>query len=203
MKQMIENRGHRMFKTLIEMLRNPDEFYESVWEEGGLRPFIFFLQVSGMIALFTTVVNYLGWPSNDISSAYQAQIVAWQITQQQLLPAIGVWAYLVEPFLILSISLIMGLFITGFLHMMYRLLGGKGPILNAWKSACYGVGPCVLLGWIPYWSPFVAVWSLLYQFYYGPKVLYQMKEGRALIILAFIIGATLLELILKGTTVGF
>jgi hypothetical protein len=61
----------------------------------------------------------------------------------------------------------------------------------------------VLFGWVPYWSLFVAVWSLLLQFYLGPKILYRMKEGVALMILAFIVGATLLELITKGTTVGF
>jgi hypothetical protein len=34
-------------------------------------------------------------------------------------------------------------------------------------------------------------------------VLYHMKEGAALIILAFLVGATLLELMIKGTTVSF
>jgi hypothetical protein len=177
--------------------------FEDIRDEGVLQPFIFFLQVSAIIAIFTPFANYMGWPSTDRSAAYQAQIIAWQITEKQLLPALGYWAYLVEPFLVLSISLFMALFMTGFVHIIFRLLGGKGPILNAWKSACYGVGPCVLLGWIPYWSPFVAVWSLLLQFYYGPKMLYRMKEGTALIILDFIIGVTLLELMIKGTTLGF
>jgi hypothetical protein len=192
-----------MFKRLFKMLRNPDEFFEGVRDEGGLQSFIFFLQVSVIIAVFTPIINYLGWPSNDQSAAFQAQIMAWQITDEQLLPILGGWAYVIEAFLILVLSLLVALFMTGFLHLIFRLLGGKGPILNAWKAACYGAGPCVLLGWIPYWSPFVAVWSLLLQFYYGPKILYRMKEGRALIILVCILGATLLELMIKGTTVGF
>lgn len=192
-----------MFKNLFKMLWKPDEFFEGVRGEGWLQPFVFFLQVSAIIALFTPIVNYLGWPSTDHSAAYQAQIMAWQITEKQLLPTLGGWAYLVEFFLILGLSLSVVLFMTGFLHLIFRLFGGKGPILNAWKAACYGAGPCVLLGWIPYWSLFVAVWSLLLQFYYGPKILYRMKEGMALIILACIIGATLLELMTKGTTVGF
>ncbi|MFZ2096928.1 MAG: YIP1 family protein [Anaerolineales bacterium] len=192
-----------MFKRLFKMLRNPDEFFEGVRDEGGLQSFIFFLQVSVIIAVFTPIVNYLGWVSNDQSAAFQAQIIAWKITDEQLLSVLGGWAYVVEVFLILALSLLVLLFMTGFLHLIFRLLGGKGPILNAWKAACYGTGPCVLLGWIPYWSPFVAVWSLLLQFYYGPKILYRMKEGRALIILVCILGATFLELMIKGTTVGF
>jgi hypothetical protein len=192
-----------MFKRLFKMLRNPDEFFEGVRDEGGLQSFIFFLQVAAIIALITPIANYLGWPSNDQSAAFQAQIMAWQITDEQLLPILGGWAYIIEAFLILALSLLVVVFITGSLHLIFRLLGGKGPILNAWKAACYGAGPCVLLGWIPYWSPFVAVWSLLLQFYCGPKILYRMKEGRALIILACILGVTLLELMINGTTVGF
>jgi hypothetical protein len=192
-----------MIKKLIRLLKQPDEFYEDIREESARQPLIFFLQVSAIIAVFTPIVNYLGWPSADDSAAYQAQIMAWQVTEEQLIPALGGWAYVAEAFLILGLSLVVALFMTGFLHLIYRVLGGKGPLLNAWKAACYGVGPCVLLGWVPYWSPFVAVWSLLLQFYYGPKILYRMKEGIALAVLAFIVGATLLELMTKGTTVGF
>jgi hypothetical protein len=65
------------------------------------------------------------------------------------------------------------------------------------------VGPRVILGWTPYWSLFVGAWSLVLQLYYGPKVLYRMREGRALAILALFLGATLLEFATKGTTVGF
>jgi hypothetical protein len=192
-----------MFKKLVRMLRQPDEFFESIREESTRQPFVFFLQVSAIIALFTPVVNYLGWPSTDQSAAFQAQIMAWQITEKQLLPTLGGWAYVIEIFLILGLSLLILLFMTGFLHLTFRLLGGTGPILNAWKAACYGAGPCVLFGWVPYWSLFVAAWSLLLQFYFGPKVLYRMREGPALALLAVIIGATLLELMTKGTTVGF
>jgi len=192
-----------MLMRLYTMLRTPDVFFEGVRDEGGLNPFSFFLQISAIIALFTPIVNYLGWQSTDQSAAYQAQIIAWKITQEQLLPVLGGWSYVIEFFLILGLSLIVLVFMTGFLHLIFRLLGGKGPILNARKVACYGAGPCVLLGWLPYWSVFVAIWSLLFQFYYGPKVLYRMQEGLALIILAFIVGATLLELMVRGTTVGF
>jgi hypothetical protein len=195
-------RGGKMIRKLVHLLARPDRFFEDVRAEGAGEPLLFFLKVSAIIALFTPIVNYLGLPSNDASAAYQAQILAWQITEDQLLPTLGNWAYVIEVFLIFGLSLLVLLFMTAFLHVVFRVLGGKGSILNAWKAACYGAGPCVILGWIPYWSLFVAVWSLLLQFYYGPKTLYRMKEGTALAILAFIVGATLLELIVKGTTVG-
>jgi hypothetical protein len=68
---------------------------------------------------------------------------------------------------------------------------------------CYGAGPCALLGWVPYWTLFVGAWSLVLQLYFGPKVLYRVREGRALLALAFFVGAALLEFATQGTTVGF
>ena len=192
-----------MFRKLLLMLKEPEEFFEVIREEGYREPFIFLLQVSVVIAFFTPIVNYLGWPSTDRTSTYQAQIVAWQITSEQLLPRLGAWAYVVEAFLILGLALVVALFLAGFLHLIFRALGGQGAILNAWKAVCYGVGPCVLLGWVPYWTLFVGAWSFVLQLYFGPKVLYRMREGRALLILAFFMGATLLEFAIKGTTVGF
>ncbi len=192
-----------MFRKLLWMLQEPVEFFEAVRDEGYREPLVFLLQVSAVIALFTPMMNYLGWPSTDRTSTYQAQIIAWRVTSEQLLPRLGVGAYVVEAFLILVLALVIAASLTAFLHLIFRLLGGHGSILNAWKAACYGVGPCVLLGWVPYWTLFVGAWSFVLQLYFGPKVLYRMREGRALLILAFFVGATLLEFVAKGTTVGF
>ncbi|MGC9523248.1 MAG: YIP1 family protein [Anaerolineae bacterium] len=192
-----------MLKRLFWMLSEPERFFEAVRTEGYRDPFLFLVRVSAVIALFTPLMNYLGYESTDRTSTYQAQIIAWQITREQLLPRLGTLAYVVEAVLILGLAIVIALFLAGFLHLVFRVLGGRGPFLNAWKAVCYGTGPCVLLGWLPYWSLFVGAWSLVLQLYYGPKVLYRMREGRALLILALFLGATLLEFATKGTTVGF
>ena len=192
-----------MFKKLFSMLKEPEEFFRGVREEGFRKPLLFLIQVSAVIALFTPIVNYLGWPSTDRTSTYQAQIIAWKITSEQLLPRLGAWAYIVEAFLILALALVIALILAGFIHLIFRVFGGQGSFLDAWKATCYGTGPCVLLGWVPYWTLFVGAWSFVLQLYFGPKVLYRMRDGRALLILALFFGATLLEFTLKGTTVGF
>lgn len=192
-----------MVKRLVWMLTGPDEFFEAVRQEGYREPTLFLLQLSAIIALFTPIVNYLGWESTDRTSTFQAQILAWRITRDQLLPRLGAWAYVVEVLLILGLAAVIAVLLAAFVHLVYRLLGGQGSFRDAWKATCYGVGPCVILGWIPYWSLFVGAWSFVLQLYYGPKVLYRMREGRALLILAFFVGATLLEFATKETTVGF
>lgn len=192
-----------MLRKLLYMLKEPDQFFESARGEGYRELLFFLLQVSAVIAFFTPITNWLGWPSTDRNSAYQAQILVWRITSEDLLPRWGTSAYVVEAFLILILALVLAICMSVFLHLIFRLLGGEGPSLNAWKAICYGVGPCVLVGWIPYWTFFMGTWSLLLQLYYGPKVLYRMREGRALLILALFVGVILLEFATKGTTVGF
>jgi hypothetical protein len=64
-------------------------------------------------------------------------------------------------------------------------------------------GSLYSLWWVPYWSLFVGAWSLILQFYYGPKTLYKLPEGRAIWIMAFFVGAAILEFAMRGTTVGF
>jgi hypothetical protein len=192
-----------MFRKLLWMLRKPDEFFETVREERYREPFLFLFQASAIIAFFTPIMNWLGCESTDRTSTFQAQILAWRITSERLLPRLGAWAYILEAFLILGLTVVIALALAAFVHLIYRLLGGQGPFLNAWKATCYGTGPCVLLGWVPYWTLFVGAWSLVLQLYFGPKVLYRLREGRALAILALFLGATLLEFATKQTTVGF
>jgi hypothetical protein len=39
--------------------------------------------------------------------------------------------------------------------------------------------------------------------YYAPKILYRVREGRAILVLAVMISSTLIEFATQGTTVGF
>ncbi len=86
-----------MFRKLLWMLKQPEEVFEGVREEGCGEPFIFRLRVSAVIAFFAPIVDYLGSASTDRTSTYQAQILAWRITSEQLLPCLGAWAYVLKP----------------------------------------------------------------------------------------------------------
>jgi len=120
-----------------------------------------------------------------------------------LLSAHGVYAYLIEAILIFGFAVSILFLLTFILHLVYRLIGGKGPVLNAWKAACYGVGSCLLGGFLPYVSLFAGFYSFAMQFYLGPMVLYRVKEGRAIIVFVVFIAMTFVEMIASGTTVGF
>lgn len=188
---------------MIPLLKNPSGFFESARLEGWKPSFKFFLQITVVLSIATPIVNYLGIESTDFSSSSQAQIIAYRLMQNSLLDQYGLYAYFIEALLILVFSCIILVFGTGFLHVIYKLMGGRGSILNAWKAMCYGVGPCVFGGFLPYLSLFAGFYSLLLQLYVGPKVLYEVQESRAIFLLAIIIALTFIKMFVLGTTVGF
>jgi len=190
-------------RKMMYLLENPSGFFEGVRDESWKPSFKFFLQITIVLSIATPIVNYLGIESKDFSSSYQAQIIAYRLMKNFLLDRYGISAYLIEPLLILAFACVILPLLVGFLHIIFRLMRGKGSVLNAWKAACYGVAPCILGGFLPYISLFAGFYSLLLQCYMGPKVLYAVKESRALLWLALIIALTFIEMFTMGTTVGF
>jgi hypothetical protein len=186
---------------LLGLLKNPTEFFENVRGEDWKPAFKFFLVITIILSIVTPIVNYFGIESTDFSSAYQAQIIAYRLVKNTLLTQYGEYAYLIGSFLILVFACGILIFGTAFLHLIFRLMGGKGPILNAWKAMCYGVGPCILGGFLPYISLFAGFYSLILQFYIGPRVLYRVKESRAIVFLAILLALIFIKMFVRGTTV--
>lgn len=120
-----------------------------------------------------------------------------------MLGLFGIYAYLLEVILIFSIAILILISTTLMLHVIYRAMGGSGSPLNAFKAACYGVGPCLLGGFLPYVSLFAGFYSMALQFYIGPMVLYKAKQGRATAVFVAFITLAFVEMFALGTTVGF
>jgi hypothetical protein len=193
----------RTIELLAKQLASPSEFFNSVQTEGWKPAFVFFLWVTLFISLVTPIVNYLGIASTDLSSSYQAQIAAYNFVRNNLFELYGVYAYLIEAVLIFAFAIPILLFLTLLLHLIYRVIGGQGSVLNAWKAACYGIGPCLLGGFLPYISLFAGFYSFAMQFYLGPMALYKAKENRAIAVFTAFIALTFIEMFVLGTTVGF
>lgn len=193
----------KMIKKLVKELADPDGFFNDARDESWKSAFSFFLWVTLFISIVTPVVNFLGVESTDLSSSYQAQIMAYTLVKNNLLGVYGSFAYLIEAVLIFALAIPILFFLTALLHLIYRLIGGRGSVLNAWKAACYGLGPCLLGGFLPYVSLFAAFYSFAMQFYLGPMTLYDAKQGRAIIVFVAFIALTFIEMFTLGTTAGF
>lgn len=188
-------------RRLWSLLRDPVGFLESARNENWTPAFVFFVEVTALVSIMTPIMNYVGFESTDFSSAYQAQIMAFRLVEKYLLPSYGTLAYVIEPLVIVSFACLMLCFLTVFLHAACKIMGGTGGILNAWKMTCYGVGPCILGGFLPYVALFAAFYSLLLQLYIGPRTLYRVSESRALVFLAIVIALAFNEMFAFGTTV--
>jgi hypothetical protein len=199
---MLENML-KMLRQLKKLLADPSGFFGNVKTENWKPCFIFFLWITLIISIITPIVNFFGIESMDLSSSYQAQIVAYNFLKNSLLQTYGVLAYVFETLLIFALAIMILVFLTVFLHLVYRAIGGQGSVLNAWKAACYGVGPCLLGGFLPYISLFAGFYSFAMQFYLGPRELYKAKESRAIAVFVAMIALTFIEMFVLGTTVGF
>ena len=191
-----------MIKKLIKQLTKPSEFFNSTRTESWKPAFVFFVWVTLFVSVVTPIVNFFGIESTDLSSSYQAQIMAYKLVKNNLLDFYGAYAYLIEAVLIFAFAVLNLCFLTLFLHLVYRLVGGQGSVLNAWKAMCYGIGPCLLGGFLPYVSLFAGFYSFAMQFYLGPMTLYEAKESRAIVVFVALIAWTFIEVFVLGTTVG-
>jgi len=192
-----------IFNILILEIVNPTKFFNSARNENWKPSFKFFLRITLIISLVTAAINFLGIESNDFSASYQSQIAAYNYVKNSLVPLYGSYAYMLEPFIIFAFAVPVLLLLALILHVTYRLIGGQGSILNGWKAACYGIGPCLLGGFLPYISLFAAFYSFAMQFYLGPMILYKAKESRAIIIFTSYIALAFIEMFVFGTTVGW
>ena len=193
----------QVLEKLRSQLANPSEFFDSRKIEGWKPAFGFFLRVTFFISVVTPIVNYFGVESTDFSSSYQAQIAAYNLVKNNLLEFYGAYAYIIEAVLIFAFSVPILVFLTLLLHLIYRGIGGQGSLMNAWKAACYGVGPCLLGGFLPYISLFAGFYSFAMQFYLGPMILYRARQSRAIVIFVAFVTLTFIEMFVLGTTTGF
>jgi hypothetical protein len=191
-----------LLKKLTAQISSPKEFFNSVREEGWKPCFIFYAWVTLFISVVTPILNFFGMESTDISSSYQSQILAYNFVKNNLFPTYGSSAYLSEVVLIFPISLLVLGFLTLLMHAVYRVIGGQGSVLNAWKAVCYGIGPCLFGGFLPYVALFAGFYSFTMQFYLGPMTLYSAKEGRAILVFTSFIAMVFIEMFTTGTTVG-
>ncbi|NWG11037.1 hypothetical protein HXY33_04715, partial [Candidatus Bathyarchaeota archaeon] len=108
-----------MFRQLIKLLTDPNAFFNNARTESWKPCFIFFLWVTLIIAVITPIVNFFGIESTDASSSYQAQILAYNFVKNSL-QTYGFLAYIIEAVLIFALAIPILLFLTIFLHSIYR-----------------------------------------------------------------------------------
>jgi len=177
----------KFFYTTWEIVRDPSAFFEEVREEGWWPAYRYLLTV----AVIMSILSPLAWAfgvdgESPVNTSLSAQRDTYRWWRDTLRPQFGNWSY---PLAILTlfVTIHLHLIFTPVLHFVFRLLGGRGPLLNAWKAMCYGLAPTLALGFLPFLGVLTGVYATLLQLAIGPATLYRVKDGRAYVLVVIVL----------------
>ncbi len=186
------------FITTWQIIRDPAVFFDEERNAEVWKPYRYFLIVACILSLLSPLAWGLGVDgSSPLNTSLTAQrdVYRWWVqnfpdqTRGLSLPA-AILMLLAEMHVVLLIS-------TLTLHLVFRILGGRGPLSYAWKSICYGLAPVLLMGFLPVAGLVTGLYAMLIQLAIGPAALYQVKDGRAYVLLVIIL-STSITLFWKG-----
>jgi len=156
------------------------------------RALTFLLIVGAITALLTPFQIYLGFEDiNGLHAGGQAEFLAMDLSALFNLGV--VW----RPILIEILYTCVLLISTGYLHVILKVVGGKGSIKDTFKMIAYGYAPGLLFGWVPYFATIAAIWAAAIQFIIGPMVFHKISWARAIIIFSILVGLGLIEMALS------
>lgn len=172
------------FRTTWEIVRDPQAFFEQVRDEGWWPPYCYFLIIAVTLAILSPLAWALGVDGGSpVNTSLTAQRDTYRWWRDTLQPQFGNWGYPMAMLILLLTTHVVLMIFTPILHFVFRLLGGQGPLLNAWKAICHGLAPTIALGFLPFIGLVVGVYATLLQLAIGPATLYRLKDGRAYVLL--------------------
>lgn len=179
------------FAIAFSMLKAPAKTIEEIRSETVLHAFAFLLTIGAVTAFLTPLQISLGFEDiNGLHAGGQAEFLAKDISTTYKL---GVeW----RPFLIEALYVFILLISTGYIHIIFKVAGGKGTIKDTFKIIAYGDAPGLLFGWIPYFATIAAIWAAAIQLLIGPITLHKLSWGKASIIFSLLVGLGIIEIAL-------
>jgi hypothetical protein len=177
------------FVIAISILTNPVKTLEEIKSEKILHALAYIIMVGAVTAFLTPLQIYFGFEDvNGLHAGGQAEFLARDISTMYKL---GIeW----RPLFIESFYVFILLFSTGYLHIILKVIGGKGSIKDTFKMIAYGDAPGLLFGWIPFFATVSAVWAAVIQLFIGPVVLHKLSWTRATIIFSVLTGLGIIEI---------
>jgi hypothetical protein len=169
-----------IIEKIKKVLFNPTEFFEEVKKEVGIGEAFKYLVIISLT--YAIILMFF----MAILSLFMGFFPAF----------FGIFVFLI-PLGIFSLSLIGSFVGAAILHLFVKILGGKGDYSATYKASVYSSTPSLLLGWIPYVSLLVFVYTF-YLTLKGFSILHEISMGRAFLVLfipALIIGLILIGLV--------
>jgi hypothetical protein len=179
---------NKLLATTWSILTDPLAFFETVRHEGWWQPYRYFLVVALVLSILSPAAWALGVDGGTpLSTSTTAQRDAYRWWHDELSPRMGPASL---PLAMLGLCLEMHIVLALFavvLHAVFRLLGGRGPLLNAWKSISYGMAPTLAFGFLPYVGLLVGVYATVLQLCVAPSAMYRVRGGRSYVLLVVVL----------------
>jgi hypothetical protein len=177
-----------LFRTCIEMLRNPSRSFEELRSTPLSRAFAFLLALGAVTAFLTPLQVLLGFEDvNGLHAGGAAEYLAKDLSSM-----LGLNLFWRIP-LIQVLYVVVAAISTGYLHAIFKLAGGKASIEDTFRMICYGDAPGLLFGWVPYFATSSAVWAASLQLLLGPIVIHGLSWSKASFIFGLLIGLATIE----------
>lgn len=179
------------FILAFKMLKAPWKTLEEISSETVLHALTFLVMIGAVTALLTPLQINLGFEDiNGLHAGGQAEFLAKDLSEFFKLRI--EW----RPVLIEMFYIFILLLSTGYLHIIFKVAGGKGSIKDTFKMIAYGDAPGLLFGWIPYFATISALWAAVIQLLIGPVVLHKISWAKTSIIFSSLVGLGIIEIAL-------
>jgi len=180
------------FTLAFSMLKNPMDTLQRISSEKTLDTLAYLLLIGIVTAFLTPLQIYLGFEDvNGLHAGGQAEFLAKDIS---VMYKLGVeW----RPFLIEFCYVVILLISTGYLYVIFKMIGGKGSIKDTFKMIAYGDAPALLFGWLPYFATISALWAAVIQLLIGPVVLHKISWAKATVIFSILTGLGIIDIALS------
>jgi hypothetical protein len=179
-------------RTTWNIVRDPQAFFEQARDERWLPAYRYFLAIVVVLAILSPAAWALGVDGGSpVNTSLTAQRDTYRWWHDTLRPQFGNWSYPVAGLVLLLTAHIVLIIFTPVVHLVFRLLGGQGPLLHAWKSICYGMAPTIALGFLPFLGVLTGVYATLLQLAIAPATLYRLRDGRAYVLLTLILSISI------------
>jgi hypothetical protein len=132
------------FFMAFSMLKDPSKALKEIQSEKAQHAFAFLLIVGAVTAFLSTLQIYLGFEDiNGLHAGGQAEFLAKDFSTMYKL-GVGWRPILIEIFYVFIL-----LFSTAYLHVILKVVGGRGTKKDTLMMIAYGDAPGLLFGWIP------------------------------------------------------
>lgn len=174
------------------IISQPDFYFETVREERWWPAYRYLLITVGILSVLSPLAWVTGVDgASPVTSSLSAQMQVYTYWRGELWPRFGLWSLpLASLLLIYGVHLLLAI-ITLITHGVFRLIGGQGPMLHAFKAICYGLAPTLLLGFLPGFGVLAGVYCTVLQVGVGPARLYGVTGGRAWLLLVLVLGGSI------------